>query len=84
MTKLLVEKVLTKIRQAAPLYYRLVLLVAPSGMGKTAALQAVQEHASIPFINVNLELSKIMLELTERQRALQLPSLFAGLLDESA
>ncbi|MDK2846220.1 MAG: hypothetical protein PWR18_822 [Synergistales bacterium] len=84
MTQLLVEKVMTQIRQAAPLYHRLVLLVAPSGMGKTDVLQAVREHASIPFVNVNLELSKIMLELTERQRAVQLPSLFASLLDEFA
>jgi len=84
MTNLLVEKVMTKIGQAASSYYRLVLLVAPSGMGKTDVLQAVQEHASIPFVNVNLELSKLMLELTERQRAVQLPSLFASLLDEFA
>jgi len=53
MTNLLVEKVMTKIGQAASSYYRLVLLVAPSGMGKTAVLQSVHEHVFSSFINVN-------------------------------
>ncbi len=82
MTNLLVEKVMTKIGQAASSYYRLVLLVAPSGMGKTAVLQSVHEHVFSSFINVNLELSKLMLELTERQRVLQLAKLLADLLDD--
>ena len=44
--------------------------------GKTAALQAVGEKSGAPLVNVNLELSRRMLDLTERQRALQLPKIF--------
>lgn len=71
------ERVIDSIAQAAELYWRLVLVVAPAGAGKTAVLQAVQERTSAPLINVNLELARRMLDLTERQRALQLPRLFA-------
>jgi hypothetical protein len=35
----------------------------------------VHKRTDAPLINVNLELSRRMLELTERQRALQLPRL---------
>jgi len=61
------------------LYYRLVLLAAPSGAGKTAALQEVSREIDAPLINVNLEISKRMLDLTERQRVLQLPRLLQGI-----
>jgi ribose 1,5-bisphosphokinase PhnN len=57
------------IRQAASQYFRLVLLVAPSGSGKTALLQAVAQENSLPLLNINLELSKRLLELTRSQQA---------------
>ena len=73
----LAEKIIKRIDQAAELYYRLILLAAPIGAGKTAALQDVHERTAAPLINVNLELSRRMLHLTERQRTLQLPRLLA-------
>jgi hypothetical protein len=78
------DRIVEKIDQASVLYHRLVLLVAPAGAGKTAALQDVQERTAAPLINVNLELSRRMLELTERQRALQLPRLLAEIVGASA
>jgi hypothetical protein len=60
------------------------MLVAPAGAGKTAALQDVHERTSAPLVNVNLELSRRMLDLTERQRALQLPHLLAEIVGASA
>ncbi|MDZ7700418.1 MAG: BREX-3 system P-loop-containing protein BrxF [Deltaproteobacteria bacterium] len=73
MTEPLVDRLIQSIGQAAELYHRLVMLVAPAGSGKTAALQDVRERTSAPIVNVNLDLSRRMLDLTERQRALQLP-----------
>lgn len=69
------DQILQKIDTACGLYHRLVLLVGPAGSGKTSALQEVSASTSAPLINVNLELSRRMLDLTERQRALQLPRL---------
>ena len=77
MAKPLADRVIKRIGQAAELYHRLVMLVATSGAGKTAALKDVHERTAAPLVNVNLELSRRMLDLTERQRALQVPRLLA-------
>lgn len=73
MAQPLSEKVLAQIGKVEELYHRLVVIAAPSGSGKTAALQDVAVRLDAPLLNLNLELSRRMLELTERQRALQLP-----------
>lgn len=75
--ELLADRVIRSIGQAAELYHRLVILVAPAGAGKTAALQDVHKRTAAPQINVNLDLSRRLLDLTERQRTLQLPRLLA-------
>ncbi len=71
----LAEKVLAQLDQVEALYHRLVVIAGFTGSGKTASLQKVAEHTGAPLVNLNLELSRRMLELTERQRALQLPRL---------
>lgn len=75
MVEPLADQILRKAKQAAELYHRLTLVVAPTGSGKTTALQDVRDRTGASLVNVNLELSRRMLELTERQRALQLPHL---------
>ena len=80
----LADKVMAKLEHASELYHRLVVLVAPAGAGKTAALQDVQRSTNAPLLNVNLEVSRLMLELTERQRALQLPRLLSQIVNASA
>lgn len=84
MAKPLAEEIIEAIDQAGELYHRLVMLVAPSGAGKTAALQEVHRRIAAPLVNVNLELACRMLELTERQRALQLPRLLTDILNTSS
>ncbi|GMA49220.1 ATPase AAA [Alicyclobacillus contaminans] len=69
------EDLMLKIEYARSLYYRLVLVVGPVGSGKTSTLRALEDAMSVPLINVNLELSRRMLDLTARQRALRLPRL---------
>lgn len=73
MAEPLSEIIIQRIGQAVELYHRLVILVAPAGAGKTVALQNVQVRTGASLLNINLELSRRMLELTGRQRALQLP-----------
>ena len=84
MSEPLADRVIRRIGQAAELYHRLVMLVAPAGAGKTAALQDVHKRTAAPLVNVNLGLSRRMLDLTERQRALQLPRLLAEIVGASA
>ena len=80
----LADGVIERIGQAADLYHRLVILVAPAGAGKTATLQDVHERIAAPLVNVNLELSRRLLDLTERRRALQLSGLLEEILGSSA
>ena len=80
----LADAIIRAIDQTVGMYHRLVMLVAPAGAGKTAALRAVHDRTSAPLFNVNLELSRRMLDLTERQRVLQLPSLLAEIVGASA
>ena len=66
----LAEAVSDKIRHAASLYHRLVLVVGGPGTGKTGALRNIAKSVGVPVVNVNLELTRRMLDLTERQRPL--------------
>ena len=75
MPELLSENVLGRLDGAEALYYRLILVAAPSGAGKTEALQEVAARTGARLVNLNLELSRRMLDLTERARALRLPDL---------
>jgi hypothetical protein len=73
------EDAVNQIRQRlsgiADIYNRLVVLVGPRGSGKTAVLRALGEHGKLPVINVGAEISRQLLDLTERQWVLQLPKL---------
>mgnify|MGYP000962589581 CR=1 FL=1 len=77
MAEPLADQIERQIHHAIELYHRLVLVVAPAGAGKTKALQVLSERLGAPLINVNLELSRRMLELSERQRALLLRRLLS-------
>ncbi|MBX6763712.1 MAG: BREX-3 system P-loop-containing protein BrxF [Rubrobacteraceae bacterium] len=79
----LADQVLRKIGEARELYYRLILMVGPSGSGKTSALQEVSARTAAPLVNVNLELSRRMLDLTERRRALHAPRLLGEIVGEA-
>lgn len=84
VTGLVSDRVVQNLGYAAELYHRLILVVAPSGGGKTVALQDVARQINAPLINVNLELSKRMLDLTEKQRSLRLPRLLEEIVAEPA
>ena len=78
------EEIRDHVEHAEGLYHRLVLVVGPPGAGKTEALQAVTESTGAPLVNVNLELSRRMLDLTEQQRPLKVQPLLGTVLTETA
>jgi ATPase family associated with various cellular activities (AAA) len=83
MVESLSEQIIRKIDQATQLYYRLILVVAPSGMGKTIALRQVAGQMEFGYININLELSQRLLGLTERQRSLHIFRLLNEIVEEN-
>ena len=67
----LVERLVRKIRTVEASYHKLVLVVAPVGSGKTATLRCAADHLGGQVVNVNLELSRRLLDLSAEQRKLR-------------
>lgn len=78
----LVNRILDELKYVEEQYHRLILIVGLSGSGKTAALRKLSASIALPIINLNLELSKRMLELTERQRILNLREILDSLITD--
>lgn len=74
-TQTVVDQIRQRLLGIADIYNRLVLLVGPSGSGKTASLRVLADAEKVPVLNVGAEISRRLLDLTERQRILQLPAL---------
>ncbi len=83
MVESLAEQIIRKIDQATQLYYRLILVVAQSGMGKTIALRQVARQMEFGYLNISLELSQRLLGLTERQRSLHIFRLLNEIVEEN-
>lgn len=71
----IVEQIRQQLLAVSEIYNRLVLVVGLAGSGKTASLRGFAALGPHPMINVGAELSRMLLDLTERQRILQLPKL---------
>ncbi len=84
MPEPLADQIIQKIDEVAMLYHRLVLVVAPSGGGKTRALREVSERTGFPYLNLNLELSRQLLDMTERQRLMRVSSLLGDMVNAQA
>ena len=78
----MVHQLTAQIRRARGLYHRLVLLAGPGGSGKTAAMHRAAERTGGHLLNLNLELSRRLLDLdlTEHQRALRVPRVLEDIL----
>lgn len=74
-TQIVVDQIQQRLSGIADNYNRLVLLAGPSGSGKTAALSTLADAEKVVLLNVGREISRRLLELTERQRVLQMPRL---------
>jgi Cdc6-like AAA superfamily ATPase len=79
--KIVTEKIITLLKTAEELYHQMVLLVGPSGSGKTTALHHLCAELNCDLLNVNVELSKRLIDMTGRQRMLSLSQLFEDLVN---
>ncbi len=71
------NKVIKSLKAAEELYYRLVLIVGKSGSGKTSVIRNLARQHKVDPVNINLCLSKELLELTTKQRQLKLSEIMA-------
>ncbi len=83
----MVESIHDKIKRSLlaveDLYFRLILPVGKTGSGKTDILQDIAKEFDSSVINVNLVLSDKLLELTARQRSLELPGILGQIADQA-
>jgi len=75
------QTILSSLETAKNLYHKLVLAVGPSGSGKTEILKQIAAQENTSVINVNLEISSKLLELTGKQRKTKLQTLFNDIVD---
>lgn len=75
MSDFIIDKAISYIETTRSLYYSLVLFVGQSGSGKTSLLRGLAENLDTEVININLEVSSKLLELTQKQRSLKLPEI---------
>lgn len=77
------DQIVRRINEVGDSYQRLVLVVGPERAGKTASLHTVGERTGAPCINLNLELSRRLLDLTERRRSLHVQELVEQVVAET-
>jgi Zeta toxin. len=65
------NKVMRSLKAAEELYHRLVLIVGKGGSGKTSVIQNLAKLHDAEPININLCLSKELLELTRKTKAIE-------------
>lgn len=75
MSERIQAELINVLKTTERMYYRLILLVGPSKSGKTPVLQNLASDLHYPVINLNAELSEKMLDMTTKQRTLNIPKL---------
>lgn len=81
MPESVADQIITKFKDAKDLYHKLILVVGSSGTGKTAALQEVSDRHAKPIVNINMELSRKLLGLTEKQRPLHVSRIIKDIIN---
>ena len=76
------DKLKRSIASSGGTYHKLILLVGESGSGKTKALNDLSIEIGVEIINLNLLLSKQLLEMTPKQRSLQLAKIIEDTIRE--
>jgi len=64
------NKITEEIEKSRNQYYRLVLIAGPSNSGKTVILHNISQKNGFKILNVNLELSGNLLDLSKKERML--------------
>jgi len=77
---MLTQEIIDALKQSERSYYRMVLVVGESGAGKTQILQSIAEQTKTTVTNLNLELSKALLELSPKEQMLAAAEAFDEIL----
>lgn len=67
-----IQEIIDQLPGIAQQYNRLLFIVGPQSSGKSRILRELSATVKCPLINLNLELAKLLIELTPLQRSRQL------------
>ncbi|WP_400166414.1 BREX-3 system P-loop-containing protein BrxF [Fidelibacter multiformis] len=84
MTDIKVNQIIRFLNTSEDLYHHLVFLVGESGSGKTFLLRETSNYFKTSIINVNLSVSKALLDLTPKQRSLKVPEILSGIIEDAS
>jgi len=82
MSKNAEQKITEYLESMEGLYYQLILVVGQSGTGKTNLLQSIAKKYHKRPINVNLTVSKEFMELTKKQRKLEVAKILEKIIEK--
>ena len=72
-----------RIEHAPQQYHRLILILNPNNQPMDSYMGEMSQKLGFGYINLGLELSQALLNLTERQRSLKLPQLVDQIINRS-
>jgi len=70
MPELNLKQLIQTVRETQSGYFKLTVIVGPSGAGKTRLLKQISQEFGVPVVNLNLLMSERLLSLTKKQRSL--------------
>jgi len=79
---ILVPQLLDLIRTAQEAYHKLVIIAGSPNSGKTRLLNQVASQLDLPVMNLSLQLSRGLLNLTKRQRMLKAEEVARDAIDD--
>ncbi len=84
-TTAITERIQTLVKQIqqSAVHTKLILVVAPYNSGKTQLLMKLSEASSIPRINLNLELSKLLIDIPAKRRSSKVDSFVSDIVKGS-
>ncbi|OBW63496.1 MAG: hypothetical protein A9183_07175 [Dehalococcoides mccartyi] len=78
----IINRILDYLEHIEDLTYKLIIIAAPSGSGKTAIIQDLSKTKNYPLINVNLQLADRLKDLSKTQRSLRVDQILGEILAE--
>lgn len=78
----LTHQLLQKIEDVAALYYRLIILITEPALNQRISVNDLKKNLKCGTVNVSLDLSRLMISLTSRQRALKVSPLLDQIVKE--
>jgi len=76
------DKVINSLIGVSQNFSKLLVLVGPTCTGKTECLKEISGRINIPYINLGLELSKKLIELSHKQQVLRVSGLTKELIND--